>query len=261
VKIKDKDQYCNHAYTKRLTPDSIVCLDCGTVIKPGEFKIYLTDELVMPPKVFLLSDIYWKARNPWPRITGDIARKYGWYGTMIYNREYLVMPVMANGTAIFYSARCLTDCKQTTTGMYKGFPPKYSYPAGRKKVMWKSWEFSSGDARDIPLSKEHILIGEGVADAVWLSQIAPSAALLGSHGEIDRPFILVLDGDVRGIDAAFQIAQESKKRTGRVDMAKTVVLPSRIDPITKKATSDPTDFSIEELRNIIWEQTGIRFTG
>lgn len=248
---------CNHPYVKRLAPDAFVCLDCGTVIKP-EGKVYETGPLSMPPFVFQLTEQYWKDRNPWPSITREMALKYHWYGSMIYNREYLVMPVYDHAISsepVFYSARCLTECGRSDINMFVA--PKYSTPENRKRVMWKSWEFETleatvetwADAVEAYLnSKRYILVGEGVADAVWLSQIGPSVALLGSHGELTQPFILVLDGDERGINAAFQIAQDAK-RAGLVD-AKTVTLPPG---------ADPTDVSVKELIEMIYEQTGVKF--
>lgn len=162
---------------------------------------------------------------------------------MIYNREYLVMPIYrpdVSSEPVFYSARCLTDCKHSD-----GFvPPKYSYPLNRKKEIWRSWDFA-GESASVPINK-HVLVGEGVADAVWLSQLGPSVALLGSHGDLDRPFILVLDGDERGITAAFDIVQTAKRK-GLVD-AKTVVLPHDLDP---------TDVSVKDLQKMILEQAGV----
>lgn len=227
---------CSHPYVHRVN-DGLLCLDCGAVIKPQE-KVYSTEPLVMPPFIFQLTEAYWKDRNPW-RISRKMALKYRWYGSIIYNREYLVMPIYdhaASSEPVFYSARCLTECETA---------PKYDTPKDYKRVMWKSWEFVDLSS---PTDGDYVLIGEGVADAAWLSQLGPSIALLGSHGELNRPFILVLDGDERGINAAFEIVQEAK-RAGLVD-AKTVVLP---------AGADPTDVPVDELRSIIFEQTGVLF--
>ncbi len=231
---------CAHAYTRRLSPDAFVCLDCGKIIKPKE-KVYETEPLIMPPFIYRITEQYWKDRNPWPNITREMALKYGWYGSLIYGREYLVMPIYnlaASSEPVFYSARCLTECNKAL---------KYSTPLNRKRVTWKSWAFTDLDQEAMLMYDDYILVGEGVADAVWLSQIAPSVGLLGSHGELDRPFILVLDGDERGIMAAFQIVQDAKSK-GLVD-ALTVTLP---------LGADPTDISIEELVKIIYNQTGVK---
>lgn len=243
TKVKSCPMPCNHAYVRRLAPDTFVCLDCGSVIKPKD-KIYETAPLSTPPYIYQLTEDYWKARNPWLNIPRELALKYRWYGSIIYGREYLVMPIYDHATSsepVFYSARCLTECETA---------PKYSTPLGYRRVIWKSWEFGvpAEQTNDDGKLMSPILVGEGVADAAWLSQIAPSVALLGSHGELDRPFILILDGDERGITAAFQIVQNAKRR-GLVE-SKTVTLPPG---------RDPTDISILDLKALIYDQTGVLF--
>lgn len=222
---------CSHPYTKRLAPGTFVCIECGNIVQQQSGKVYDTGPLTMPPVVYLMTEDYWKAKNPWPLMPFSIAKKYGWYGSTIYGREYLVMPVFKQGEGpVFYSARCLEP----------GCPKKYKYqtPENRQRVMWRS-----GPAR----KGRYVLLGEGIADAAYLSQLAVSCGLLGSHGEIaDERIITILDGDVKGIESAFAIAQ-ARRRKGLLD-TKAVILP---------AGKDPTDFRLDDLTAIIYEQTGV----
>ena len=222
---------CSHPYIKKLAPGSGVCLECGAIVTK-QSKVYDTSPLQMPPVIFELTPVYWEQVRPWPLISYELAKKYGWYVSMIQGRFYLVMPVLLKKVPVFYSARCLLAWN-SLLGCPKEF--KYTTPAGRARKMW-----SSGGRG------KYKLYGEGIADAAYLSQLAPSRALLGSSWSVLDYAILVLDGDAKGIEAAFKIVQDARKR-GMVNV-KTVLLPPG---------KDPTDVPIEKLRKLIKEQTGV----
>jgi hypothetical protein len=236
---------CDHHYLRTISPTTSLCRLCGELLPTPE-KTYDTGPLEMPPFVYQITEDYWRHNNPWPSITRGMALYYRWYGSVIFGRQYLVMPVYdATQTPVFFSARCLrevADCKfMDEKGKVR--VSKYYTPVNRRRVMWKSWIFDD----DPEPVEDVLLVGEGVADAAWLSNLAPSVALLGTEGKLDRPFILLLDGDGPGIEAGFEIIEEAKSR-GIVE-SKTVILP---------ANSDPTDWSVPSLRAMIEEQTGVQ---
>jgi hypothetical protein len=222
---------CSHPYLKKLGPGKSVCLECGEVVIPGKADHPKdAEELVLPPVVYLIDASLWKTINPWPLMPYSIPKKYRWYVSFIYGRQYLVMPVYDKGEAVFYSARCIEkDC-----------PKKYKYltPEGRSRRMWQS---------GVKGRYKKVLYGEGIADAAYLSLIAPSSALMGCSGVLVAGAILILDGDIKGIEAAFKLVQEARLR-GVVD-SQVVTLPPG---------TDPTDLPLSALRKIIKEQTGIR---
>ena len=219
---------CSHPYLKKLSPDASVCTECGMIIKK-QGRIYDITPLQMPPVVYILTPERWEEIKPWPLMPFKIVKKYGWYISFIYGRQYLVMPVFEKGEGpVFYSARCIEkDC-----------PKKYKYntPENRERRMWTSGRLG-----------KVVLVGEGIADAAYLSQLAPSLALLGSHGELSRPVITITDGDQAGIEAAFKI-QQALKAKGIVGSNAVMLPPGK----------DPTDLTLAELRKIIKAQTGVR---
>lgn len=224
---------CTHPYAKKLSLGMLVCLTCGQPV-PKKDLTGPEDALQMPPEIILINERYWKLINPWPLIPFKIAKKYGWYVTMMGADEYLVMPVYdEKGEPVFFSARRLTN---------KG-GPKYRTHKGRRKRLWTSGS----------LNKGVVLIAEGIADAAYLSQLAPSVALLGSYGNLDtivkpnRTFVVIMDGDVKGVEAAFRVVQELRKQ-GHV-LSNTASLPYG---------TDPTDHSLSALRILIRAQTGVK---
>lgn len=214
----------NHAYIRKIAPDKAICLSCGHWVDLKATK-QNTLPLVMPPVLYMLDKYVWKSWNPWPRIPFSVAEKYGWYGSVIGMDDYLVMPVFRNKLPVGYSARRITD----------NGGKKYTVPTGRIKYPWQSRD------KLIP----PVLVGEGVADAAYLSQLANSVALLGTYGSFEFPVITVMDGDDAGIASSFRIVQEQKKN-GFVE-SQAVLLPG----------GDPTDYDVQELRRMIFDQTGV----
>lgn len=216
----------NHAYVRKIAPDKAICLDCGRFLDL-KAKNENKGPLIMPPLLYDFDKYTWPMWNPWPNISLKLAEKYGWYGSVIGMDDYLVMPIFRRKLPVGYSARRITN----------NGGKKYRLPKDRAKYIWQS-----SDSLRLP-----VLVGEGVADAVWLSQLGSSVALLGSYGEIpELPIITVMDGDEKGIEAAFRIVQEQKKK-GIVG-AQAVILPG----------GDPTDYTLKELSKIITDQTGVR---
>lgn len=219
---------CSHPYIKKLGPGKLLCLECGEVIEK-QIKVYDTSVLQMPPVIYGITEALWNQIKPWPLMPFALVKKYGWYVSFLYGRQYLIMPVFRNKKPVFYSARCLEKCE-------KRF--KYSYPENREKAPWKSPKKGRS---------KYVLVGEGLADAAYMSQLATARALLGSYGELPEHVIIIMDGDIKGIEAAFRIVQTMRKQ-GIVD-ALTVMLPPG---------KDPTDMPLAELRKIIYEQTTVK---
>src|SRR5574341_670471 len=190
----------DHAYVRKISPDKAVCLDCGYWI---DLKVGKTDSvpLIMPPRLYELDKDVWPSWNPWPNILHRIAQKYGWYGSVIGMDDYLIMPIVRNKLIVGYSARRITD----------NGGKKYLLPSGRAKRPWFSWEFA-GTRKDLP-EPWPIFVAEGVADAAYLSALGPAMATLGTYAELpEQAIITVMDGDAKGIEAAFRLVQEQKKR-------------------------------------------------
>jgi hypothetical protein len=203
------------------------CLGCKTVVEVKEEKT--TNELVMPPRIFEITEALWKIISPWPLLPFPLVECNGWYISMINGLQYLIMPIRkANGddTCIFFSARKLS----------KEDGQKYLYPTGVAKSYFVSMQKPEKDV---------IVICEGVADAVYCSPIGTSVALLGVYynGSLgylfdNRDVAFCLDGDSAGLLAAMRIMGEIKNAKSK----KLVLLPEG---------ADPTDIPIEELKKLI----------
>ncbi len=217
---------CNHAYTRKISPDKAICLDCGRLLELHGKNRDKDKPLVMLPHLYTFDNYTWSKWNPWPLIPLRIAEKYGWYGSVHGMDDYLVMPIFRNGLPVNYSARRITN----------NGGKKYLVPADRTRYMWQST-----DKLTPP-----VLVGEGVADAAWLSGIRNSVALLGNSGDLDMPLVIMLDGDSKGIEGAFRIFENQRKRG--LFGSSVVVL----------SAGDPTDYTIQELKQIIRDQTGVR---
>ena len=222
---------CIHPYRRRLAPDAVLCLACGRIVT--QRPVQKEDAPVrMPPVIYDLTYRLWNEIRPWKLIPFKVPQQYGWYISMLKGVRYLVMPIFDKDQPVFYSARRLED---STTA------PKYMTHPGRAKRLWQS-----GKLGDI------VLCAEGIADAAYLSLIAPSVALLGSYGEItpyitpNRRFLLLMDGDEAGIKAAFRIVQKLKK-AGHVK-SNVVILPPG---------ADPTDYPVSTLKKMIRAHTGV----
>jgi DNA primase len=157
----------------------------------------------------------------WPSVIPDKVKEYQWYVAEINGFEYLVMPILRGGKAIFYSARALD----------KAAPKKYHYHRGAKREYWLSND---------RLERSPIFLCEGVADAVALSPYGSSVGLLGgSYDEsLDallkgRKVIVAFDGDFRGYCMAVEVAAK---------IAKICSVDIRI-----KAGADPTEWSIDDI--------------
>jgi len=216
----------NHAYKIKIGP-LLYCVSCKQYFDGAqeEKKDYIP--CVMPPRVYTITEKVWEKIAPWPLIPYWLVKKYDWYISFLKGSEYLIMPCISAGTSIYFSARKIDD----------GPGPKYYYQNGAKKEYWLSLDFPSKD----------ILIGEGVADAIYLSQFGSSIAILGSHynGSLDSHFrdrnvYIVLDSDGAGIAASLCIAAHI---TPLAKQTKIVMLPTGLDP---------TDMPTKDLRECIF---------
>jgi len=176
------------------------------------------EPFVLPSPSRPLRTTDWLER--WPNITPDMAKKYHWYAAEINGFEYLVMPILREGKAVFYSARALD----------KSAPKKYHYHKGAKREYWLSNDYLGGDP---------IFICEGVADAVALSPYGSSVGLLGGSydGSLNallkgRKVIVAFDGDFSGYCMAVEVAAK---------IARICSVGIRI-----KAGVDPTIWSIAD---------------
>lgn len=216
---------CSHPY---LIARGVLnfCLTCKQFVTIKEEP---KQELVMPPVIFEITERLWKKITPWPHIGAQLVQKHQWYISMLNSQDYLIMPILKNGYPVYYSARRLGE----------GNGLKYQYPKGVKKSLWVSTD---------ALEQDPIIICEGVADAVYCSQISSSVAVLGSYynGSLDslfinRDIVLCFDGDTAGIIAAVNIMSQLKN----VRSKRMVVLPK---------DNDPTDVEINKLTEYIKEE-------
>jgi DNA primase len=200
------------------------CLQCKQYIPKEEIKDELP--LVMPPRIYEITEKLWKITAPWPLIPFHLVEKYGWYVSYLNSHQYLIMPIWRNGSAAYYSARLLDADPQAL---------KYQYPKGVKKLYW-----ISSDELASP-----VIITEGVADGVYCSQFGSSVAVLGSYynNSLDdlltgKHIVLCFDADAPGMVAAMRIATQLK-------VAKTVKL------IVLPYKKDPTDLEPSKLKEFI----------
>lgn len=203
------------------------CLSCKQVIEIKEE--ITTEELVMPPRIFEITEKLWENIKPWKLMPFHLIKENGWYISILNNEEYLIMPIQRMGQNIYFSARKL-HLKTTQTS-------KYLYPTGVKKSIYSSRG-----------TGEKYIITEGVADAVYCSQIYPSIALLGCYynGSLDieltgKEILLCLDGDSPGILASLLLVKSFKTAKS----VKIVSLPIGLDP---------TDIPIDQLKTIILKE-------
>ena len=225
--FQEKNVMCEHAYAIPQGNGFKFCLSCKATV-PCDDEPAEPQQLVMPPKIFEITERLWTQRAPWPLISFELAKKYQWYFSFLGTTEYLIMPVLKNSEAIYYSARIMNPDATKS---------KYLYPKGVKRSYWTS--------KDIFESNE-VMICEGVADAVYCSNLGDSVAILGSYynGSLDnslrgRSVYLVLDGDSAGIIASVRICAQIRPIAKSV---KVVVLPNK---------KDPTDLEVDELRSLI----------
>ena len=215
---------CGHAYRVPIGTGLFRCVQCGSTFNTEKEEKQCTT-LVMPPEIFGLSEKLWTKVSPWPLLPYEIAKRYGWYITIIGLDEYLVMPIIRNGQPVFYSARRLTN----NGGL------KYYYQTGCKRHYW-----ISRDKMESP-----IVICEGVADSVYTSLVADSVALLSNYynGSLDsdlagKRVIVALDGDSIGFTSAVRIA----KQLQGICNVTVASLPEG---------KDPTDLPIAELKELL----------
>lgn len=167
----------------------------------------------------------------WLNIPVALARKVGWYLTRLQEKKFLVLPVYRDGKMVFWTARNLESGE-----------PKYLSAHGSKKQYWLSDEhYPTGD----------LFICEGIADAVYMSQIGQSMALLGTNynGKLDswmrsaNRIIVAFDGDAVGRIHGMQLARElSDKQIGK----RVFLLPIPMN-------LDPVDLKLDQLQNLIKE--------
>ena len=157
----------NHAYKLKMGP-LLYCVSCKQYFDGAQETAKEYIPCVMPPKVYTITEKVWEKIAPWPLIPYWLVQKYDWYISLLKGSEYLIMPCISAGTSVYFSARKIDD----------GPGPKYYYQKGAKKIYWQSNDFPN----DI------VLIGEGVADAIYLSQFGSSIGILGSYydGSLDN---------------------------------------------------------------------------
>ncbi len=214
---------CTHEYAIRKTDTLKFCLMCKQLIT---IEPTIPKELVMPPRIYEITEKLWKDLSPWRLLGFDLALKNDWYISMLFSTEYLIMPIKGmNGDVIYYSARRLTG---TATS-------KYLYPEGVRKSY-----YVSNQTLESP-----IIITEGVADAVYASQVGTSIALLGAHYDgslndrlVGKHVAICMDGDPIGLLSAMRISTQLKACAS----VKVVVLPAK---------KDPTDLPVEDLAKLI----------
>jgi hypothetical protein len=228
--MTNEQKLCGHAYARRLNVKEMLCSACGAIFSANA-KIHPEDEagLVMPPVIYAMNEQMWKLHRPWPLIPVRMAIKFGWYFTLLHGVLYLVMPIVWKGRKpVSFSARKLEPEK---LGL------KYIVPKGRIRRAWLSESSTAllGSYGNIGMLIERgaKYVAEGVADAAWLSQLP-----------VPKRFRIVMDGDVKGVEAAFSTLQEFKLRGV---FPQVVMLPPGLDP---------TDVPLVSLRRIIKQQTG-----
>lgn len=174
---------------------------------------------------------YFQFSSPWYNLPISLHNRYRFYTAFINGSKFLVLPVYRDGKAVFYTARNLESDE-----------PKYVSALRVKKQYW--------------LSDEHYPIGdlficEGIADAVYMSQIGQSIALLGTNynGTLDswmksaNRIIIAFDGDAVGRIHGMQLARElSDKQIGK----RVFLLPIPMN-------LDPVDLKLDQLQNLIKE--------
>lgn len=220
---------CKHAYLKPLAPGKMLCSDCGTIVEVSKISPQKEAGLIVPPEIFDMSQAWWIEYRPWKLIPYKLVKQFKWYRSLLHGVEYLVMPIYEQDTMVSYSARKMWD---SAPGL------KYDVPKGRKRRVWFSSSSmallgSYGNIREMVGSFKPLYVAEGIADAAYLSQLpAP------------KRWTIVMDGDVKGVEAAFRMQQEFK----RLGVFPAVVI--------LKPGDDPTDVPLPKLRKLIKEQTG-----
>lgn len=215
----------NHAYKSKVGP-LLFCRDCKQYLSADAEKDKEYVPCILPPRVYTISEQRWKEIAPWPLIPYSLVKQYEWYISFLKGSQYLIMPILRDGKQVYFSARKIDD----------GPGPKYYYQFGAKKEYWLSTDFPN----------EIILIGEGVADAVYLSQFGSSVGILGSYYDASldgairgRRVYLVMDSDGAGIAASLCIAAHCNTIAKET---KIVLLPQGLDP---------TDIPANELKGYI----------
>src|SRR5574341_696187 len=222
---------CLHAYLHSVSEFLLKCEACGEFIpKHKTTAVQSYGEIEMPPRIYEFDKIIWEKKRPWPRISFVLAKKYGWYISFLHDYEYLIMSVTRGGKIVFYSARSLESESKL----------KYLYPSV-PKVYWTSVEPEK--------FKKTVVFLEGVADAAYISSILSisAVALLGSwyDGSLnqylqDKKIRIMMDGDAKGIEAAFRVMQSFKK-DGLVKV-NVIMLPEG---------ANPTNLNLIELKRLI----------
>jgi hypothetical protein len=194
---------------------------CKELVEIAQPKTGNYVDVIMPPRIYELTETRWKQITPWKRISFNTTQKYGWYVSLIGQGEYLIMPITRHQENLFYSARRLS-----------GQGLKYNYPKGVKRIPWVSSD-------DLP---EPVVICEGVADAAHVSSICSSVALLGNYlgDDLQRTLhgkecIVALDGDPVGIVSAVSVSS-------RLPSSRVVVFPNG---------TEPTDYTVEQVKDIL----------
>lgn len=218
---------CVHAYRKPTGGLLWFCYDCRQMFIPQTTAKMEAAAIAMPPVIWDITERLWQEIRPWPLMPFKIVKRYGWYISMLHGHQYLIMPIVRNKQAVFYSARLLDKVKGAK---------KYDYPSGATKTCW--------------LSNEKLLspvfMAEGVADAAYLSLVGSSVAVLGNYygGSLDEQLtgkrvIIALDGDAVGFTSAVRIADKIRK------------IASHVNVLQLPDNADPTDIELPQLKKMI----------
>ena len=221
---------CKHDYRIYFETLKIgYCFDCYSILSDSLFTKEEQKEyrqVTMPPMFEEFSEKRWKELSPWPYLTYRLAKANMVYFGRIYNREYIILPVVEGKyKPIFYMARDIRkDC-----------PKKYKYlgPHDGKKIYWHK-----GLEKDTNTYICDVYVCEGIADAIYMSQFGAAVALMGLsyNHSLDKELeghriILCLDNDFAGNIASILLYTELEKTLKDIVGIKFLLLDEGKDPV------------------------------
>jgi len=225
---------CKHNYKVYFkATDTFWCFDCKTLLSSAWFPKVETKKykklIGMPPIFEDFTSGRWYELSPWSHISYQLAKNNMFYFGCLYDKEYIILPVLRSGNPVFYQARSID----------KNINKKYKY-MGPKGVAKQAW-FSQKQNINGP-----IFICEGIADAVYMSQFGNSMAIMGLNINSETELlikeydtaVLCLDNDFPGDIAALSIALQLRKYM-------------RIYYLSLEKGKDPTEYSFTDMEKLI----------